>query len=78
MGRISKDPGFDESMILVAKRSPWVDGDYDSGGAYWGNSGHDSIYAVWERGHGDCGVVYVRAISKAQAVAKVLGGWKAA
>ncbi len=43
-------------------------GEYDSGGAYWGHGGKEGpVYAVWMRGHGHAGVVYVRARSTDQA-----------
>ena len=48
-------------------------GEYDSGGAYWGyGNGEGPVYAVWHRGHGHAGVVYVRAHSAAQAKRKAL------
>lgn len=31
-------------ITLQIERLKWVDGDYDQGGAYWGNSGGTSIY----------------------------------
>lgn len=34
-------------MHLVRLR--WVDGDYDQGGAYWGNTGLNSIYRAVSR-----------------------------
>jgi hypothetical protein len=37
-------------------------GEYDAGGAYWGLGGSEGpVWAVWVRGHGRDGVVYVRA-----------------
>ena len=48
-------------------------GEYDSGGAYWGLGGSEGpVYAVWRRGHGRDGVVYVRAKSKAGAIRAAL------
>lgn len=48
-------------------------GEYDSGGAYWGHGGKDGpVYAVWQRGHGHDGVVYVRARSAVAAKRKAL------
>jgi hypothetical protein len=46
-------------------------GEYDSGGAYWGTSNEGSVYAVWERGKSRKGVAYVRAKSKAGAISAV-------
>lgn len=40
-------------------------GDYDRGGAYWGSP--CNVWAVWEWGKSDNGVVYVRAGSADQA-----------
>lgn len=52
-------------------------GEYDSGGAYWGYSprrsegGEGPVYAVWVRGKGKAlGVRYVRAFSEAEAAQK--------
>jgi hypothetical protein len=48
-------------------------GEYDSGGAYWGSGGSDGpVWAVWRRGHGKEGVVYVRARGKHAAKTKAL------
>jgi len=44
-------------------------GEYDSGGAYWGYGDKEGpVFAVWERGNGKAGVAYVRAKSKAYAI----------
>lgn len=47
-------------------------GEYDSGGAYWGLGGSEGpVYAVWPRGRGKTeGVRYVRARGKAEAMKK--------
>ena len=48
-------------------------GEYDSGGAYWGLGGADGpVYAVWVRGRGHSGVAYVRARSSAAAKLKAI------
>jgi hypothetical protein len=44
MGRSNAIPDRTASPKLHLYRLAWVDGDYDQGGAYWGNSGHDGIY----------------------------------
>jgi hypothetical protein len=50
-------------------------GEYDSGHAYWGSGmGEGSVYAVWERGKGHKGVMYVRAHSKQDAIKAVMEG----
>lgn len=47
-------------------------GEYDSGGAYWGYGGKEGpVYAVWVRGKGRNGVAYIRARSASHAKAKV-------
>jgi hypothetical protein len=48
-------------------------GDYDSGGAYWGlGFKHGPVYAVWIRGKGHETVQYVRAHSREAAKSIVL------
>jgi hypothetical protein len=56
-------------------RLKWVDGDYDEGGAYWGNGdGRSRIYCAW----GDLGneafstQIFVRAKSRSEAKHLVL------
>lgn len=52
------DPAFPLDQLCVSKPQ----GEYDSGGAYWGYGGKDGpVYAVWQRGRGRDGVAYVRA-----------------
>lgn len=66
MGRRSDAPGnFIDAPRLYAMHQGGRDG-YDKGGAYWGLP--SDVYAVWTRG-GES-VCYVRASSKAQAIAK--------
>lgn len=47
MGRLDSisEPHFPVKFHLVKLR--WVSGDYDQGGAYWGNSGGTSIFHAW-------------------------------
>lgn len=50
-------------------------GEYDSGGAYWGHSPSEGpVWAVWERGCGHEGVMYVRAKSREDAERKAREG----
>lgn len=56
---------------LVARHQGGADG-YDKGGAYWGTSPDGPVWAVWKHGHGENGVVYVRAHSKAAAISAAL------
>lgn len=36
-----------EAIKLTLRRLDWVDGDYDKGGAYWGNSGNGSMFRAY-------------------------------
>lgn len=78
MGRQSTRSDFDGVTQFSCQRSPWVDGEYDSGGAYWGRGyiGHTpdglNIWAVWEAGKYDDGVAYVRASNRQNAIAAVI------
>jgi hypothetical protein len=56
---------------LCARHQGGSDG-YDRGGAYWGYP--RDVWAVWGRGRGEDGVVYVRAPSRQAAIAAALGG----
>ena len=70
MGRRSRNPGFDETSDLCVAGPA---GEYDSGGAYWGSGGSEGpVWAVWERGRGREGVVYVRARSRESAKRRAL------
>ena len=69
MGRrnvLSADPCAAIKLRLVRLR--WVDGDYDQGGAYWGNPGRSSIY--WATA--DQTSVFVRAADRTAAKIAVL------
>lgn len=48
MGRRNRTDQY-ESEPLRLYRLQWVDGDYDEGGAYWGNSGGTSIYRAVDK-----------------------------
>jgi hypothetical protein len=71
LGRHSTAHEFDvDAKLCVSKPQ----GEYDSGGAYWGTSREEGpVYAVWERGKGREGVAYVRAHSPSRAVKIVKG-----
>lgn len=65
MGRHSDLPqNFDFSKPLHMRRVPFVDGDYDPGGAYWG--GGSALWCVWD----DEGNVYYSRGSGASVQAK--------
>jgi hypothetical protein len=72
MGRHSH-PGFPAtwtpSTRLCARHQGGSDG-YDRGGAYWGYP--SNVWAVWEHGRGEDGVVYVRAPSRMAAIKMAL------
>ena len=62
MGRPNRLP---EDLLVSGKlrvtRLKWVDGDYDEGGSYWGNTGQDSIYCAWGDINGTAVRIFVRA-----------------
>lgn len=71
MGRGDTMPGdTDAAIALEIERLVWVDGDYDQGGAYWGNSGD----YIW-RFTGDDGEqqveVFIRSKTEGEAVAQL-------
>lgn len=68
MGRPNLLPDDCNAAIkLHLERLKWVDGDYDAGGAYWGNGSGESIYCGWADGVR----VFVRAEDHDAAKAKV-------
>ena len=72
MGRpnlLPEDPAA--SIRLRLERLRWVDGDYDQGGAYWGNSGGTDIYCAWGEDEKWQVRVFVRAASRDEAKAGV-------
>lgn len=71
MGRHSEKLDPDTSIGELCVSRP--QGEYDCGGAYWGDGGKEGpVYAVWRRGHGRDGVACVRAHSKGDAALKAL------
>lgn len=74
MGRDNQLPDDHEAPIkLHLEALKWVDGDYDQGGAYWGNSGGTSIYCAWRGDKVEQHVrVFVRASHREQAKKYVL------
>lgn len=73
MGRASTVVDIDTPVKFYLYRMPMVDGDYDSGGAYWG--GGDRIIGWMYHAYGDGPTVrnecFVRAISRAEAKEEV-------
>ena len=73
MGRFAGALDPDTPLKQLAIAGPA--GEYDCGGAYWGNSRKEGpVWAVWRRGHGRDGVAYVRAHSQDAAKRKALEG----
>lgn len=73
MGRGSDSPeDFPRGVPLHIQMIPFMDGDYDPGGAYWG--GGEPIYCVWDDEGHEC---YRRAWSRADAEAHFpdAAGW---
>lgn len=68
MGRPSDKLDPDQPYKFHLIRLKWVDGDYDQGGAYWGNSGGTSIYWAYD----DEVQVFVRAASRDRAKQQIL------
>jgi hypothetical protein len=63
------DPDTSPDLLCVSRPQ----GEYDSGGAYWGTCRTEGpVYAVWIRGRGREGVAYVRARSPQAAKRKAL------
>lgn len=71
MGRRTTRNDFAVTDKLVAQKTAMVNGCYDRGGAYWGSG--QTVWAVWEAGKFDDGIMYIRASCRATAIAKVKG-----
>ena len=72
LGRVSTRHDFTDAGDLCVSAGQ---GEYDSGGAYWGLGGKEGpVYAVWERGKEQDGVLYVRAQSPEDAFQKAMRG----
>lgn len=73
MGRCGTNPNNLEGIPVDKLCASRPQGEYDSGGAYWGLScGEGPVYAVWARGRGnELGVSYVRAWNTEAAKNKV-------
>lgn len=68
MGRRNTLPDDPQAPIkLRMERLRWVDGDYDNGGAYWGNGNGSSIFCAYADG---C-QVFVRGRKRTDAKAEV-------
>lgn len=68
MGRRSHSGAWTPETRLCARRQRGRA--YDEGGAYWGiDNVSGPVWAVWEHGKSDNGVVYVRAWTREAAIA---------
>lgn len=75
MGRMSARLPIEDDTPPAALAVAGPAGEYDAGGAYWGLGGREGpVWAVWLRGMGKEGVVYVRARSANAARLAVLEG----
>ena len=63
---------------LYLEKLGWVDGDYDVGGAYWGNVGSDNVYRATGETHTETVEIFVRAKDREEAKAKVREEFKEA
>ena len=74
--RDSADRGAFSDISPAKLCASYPQGEYDSGGAYWGTGGNEGpVYAVWAKGKGHkLGVCYVRAMGPKSAISKVLSG----
>ena len=71
MGRRSQNAeALKHAKRLHARPQGGSDG-YDKGGAYWGTP--SNIWGVWAWVEGEVAYTYVRAASRAQAIAKATG-----
>lgn len=63
----------DSPRLFLLVRLPWVDGDYDPGGAYWGSTRGTHIYrALSEHGEAE---LFVRAVSLHEAEGYIREGY---
>ncbi len=78
MGRRNRiaDPAAAIRFHLYALQ--WVDGDYDEGGAYWGNSGGTRIYRAIDQGPDFRNEMFVRAKDREAAKSQVMATFPAA
>ena len=63
MGRRS-DPVEELTGKVRLRKVPFVDGDYDPGGAYWGGGSAPPLYCAWDY---DSHVYYLRAPDREEA-----------
>lgn len=69
MGRRSDNPANLQGVKRLHARRQGGSGGYDKGGAYWGTP--SNVWAVWAWIDGEPCTVYLRANSRADAIAKV-------
>ncbi len=77
MGRSNYIP-LDNASVkkLHLIKLQWIDGDYDNGGAYWGNSGGTNIYWAYENSkesdNDSIAEIFIRAKSRKDAREQVI------
>lgn len=71
MGRRNSIPHDTGNAKLHLRKLRWVDGDYDAGGAYWGNTGKDSLWRATGESETEQIEIFVRAVSRNQARTEV-------
>ena len=69
MGRASASPAFLRCIKRLHARHQQGGQGYDRGGAYWGTP--SNVWGVWGTAAGETVVTYVRASSRADAIAQV-------
>ena len=72
MGRYGDNPANLQDVKRLCARRAAPYGDYDKGGAYFGNA--REVWAVWARIEGEVVCCYVRANSRADAIRKIHEG----
>lgn len=71
MGRRNIIPSDYNGERLRLHRMQWYDGDYDKGGAYWGRNGCNHVYCAFGETETEQVQVFVRAMNRNEAKAKV-------
>ena len=68
MGRRNSIPDdINTAGKLYLERLKWVDGDYDKGGAYWGQNGCNHVYRASGESETEQVEIFVRAITRNEA-----------
>ena len=76
LGRFDRLTDFASRLHL--ERVPFIDGDYDQGGAYWGGYPSLPLYCAWNDGANGMQACYTRAKDRQAARAGVLARYPGA